>query len=84
MDLALEINIFSDSGRTLVWRMPETSYAMASSRPLRDVFLPAIVELPPTLGAGRYAVKAIVRDRSDGSVDERILMIDLVADPRLR
>ena len=84
VDLSLEINIFSDAGRTLVWRMPETSYALESSRRIRDVFLPALVELPPTLGAGRYALKVIVRDRSDGSTDERIVHVDLVADPRLR
>ncbi|MFG0305484.1 MAG: hypothetical protein ACF8Q5_04645 [Phycisphaerales bacterium JB040] len=84
VDLSLEINIFSDAGRTLVWRMPETSYALESSRRIRDVFVPALVELPPTLGAGRYALKVIVRDRSDGSADERIMHVDLVADPRLR
>jgi hypothetical protein len=43
------------------------------------VFLPALVELPPTLGAGRYTLKAIVRDRSDGSVDERLVRLDLVS-----
>ena len=83
VDLSLEVNVFSDSGRTLVWRMPETSYAMVSRRRIRDVFLPAMVELPSTLGAGRYALKVIVHDRSDGSTDERIVQVDLVADSGL-
>jgi hypothetical protein len=84
VDLSLEINVFSETGRTLVWRMAQTPYTLSSSRRLRDVFLPAIVELPPTLGAGRYTLKTIVRDRSDGSVDERIIPIDLVSDARFR
>jgi hypothetical protein len=67
-----------------VWRMAQTPYPMTSARRLRDVFLPAYVELPPTLGAGRYTLKAIVRDRADGSMDERIVPITLVADPKLR
>ena len=74
----------SESGRTLVWRMPQTPYPMTSSRRLRDVFLPAYVELPPTLGAGRYTLKAIVRDGADGAVDERIVPLTLLAEPAMR
>jgi hypothetical protein len=42
-----------------------------------------MIDLPASLSVGRYQLKVIVRDHADGSEDERVIPIEIVADPRL-
>ena len=67
----------------LAWRRPEERVAIRSDRPRTEVYLGTVIDLPASLSVGRYQLKVILRDLADGSEDERVIPIEIVADPRL-
>lgn len=81
--LGLELRLFNEMGSMLAWRRPEERVVIRSDRPRREVYLGTLVELPATLTVGRYQLKIILKDHADGSTDERVIPIEIVADPRL-
>lgn len=81
--LGLELRLFNEAGSMLAWRRPEERVVIRSDRPRREIYLGTLVELPATLTVGRYQLKIILKDHADGSMDERVIPIEIVADPRL-
>ncbi|MEO1279612.1 MAG: hypothetical protein AAFV77_11710 [Planctomycetota bacterium] len=81
--LGLELRLFNERGSMLAWRRPEERVAIRSDRPRTEVYLGTVIDLPSSLTVGRYQLKVILRDLADGSEDERVIPIEIVADPRL-
>jgi hypothetical protein len=81
--LGLELQLYNERGSMLAWRAPEERVVLRSDRPRREVYLGTMIDLPASLSVGRYQLKVIVRDHADGSEDERVIPIEIVADPRL-
>ncbi len=81
--LGLELRLFNERGSMLAWRRPEERVAIRSDRPRTEVYLGTVIDLPASLSVGRYQLKVILRDLADGSEDERVIPIEIVADPRL-
>ena len=81
--LGLELRLFNERGSMLAWRRPEERVAIRSDRPRSEVYLGTVIDLPASLTVGRYQLKVILRDLADGSEDERVIPIEIVADPRL-
>lgn len=83
VELSMEINLYSDAGSLLVLRHPPERVVETSRARRRDFFLVREITLPSTLAAGRYNLKVTVRDETDGAVAERVIPIEVVADPSL-
>ncbi|MEQ8844273.1 MAG: hypothetical protein RIB58_05405 [Phycisphaerales bacterium] len=83
VSLGLELRLFNERGSMLAWRRAEERVAIRSDRPRSEVYLGTLIDLPASLSVGRYQLKVIVRDLADGSEDERVIPIEIVADPRL-
>ncbi len=81
--LGLELRLFNERGSMLAWRKPEERVVIRSDRPKGEIYLGTVIDLPATLSVGRYQLKVIVRDKADDSEDERVIPIEIVADPRL-
>lgn len=81
--LGLELRLFNERGSMLAWRKPEERVVIRSDRPKSEIYLGTVIDLPATLSVGRYQLKVIVRDKADDSEDERVIPIEIVADPRL-
>lgn len=81
--LGLELQLYNERGSMLAWRRPEERVAIRSDRPRSEVYLGTMIELPDRLSVGRYQLKVVLRDHADGSEDERVIPIKIVADPRL-
>lgn len=83
VQLGLELRLFNERGSMLAWRRPEERVAIRSDRPRSEIYLGTMIDLPASLSVGRYQLKVILRDLADGSEDERVIPIEIVADPRL-
>ncbi|MEQ9096298.1 MAG: hypothetical protein RIE32_08555 [Phycisphaerales bacterium] len=81
--LGLELRLYNERGSMLAWRKPEERVVIRSDRPRQEIYLGTVIDLPASLSVGRYQLKVIVRDKADGSEDERVIPIEIVADPRL-
>jgi len=81
--LGLELRLFNERGSMLAWRRPEERVAIRSDRPRSEIYLGTVIDLPSSLSIGRYQLKVILRDLADSSEDERVIPIQIVADPRL-
>lgn len=81
--LGLELRLFNERGSMLAWRKPEERVVIRSDRPRSEIYLGTVIDLPASLSVGRYQLKVIVRDKADNSEDERVIPIEIVADPRL-
>lgn len=65
----------------LAWRMADEKVSVFSRNERREFFLTIIADLPETISIDAYALKARVTDENSGSVAEKIIRIDVVADP---
>ncbi len=83
VEVSQELLLYHDADGLLAWRRPAQVSRYESRAPLRDFFLTDPIALPRTLTIGSYHLKVVVRDLADGSTDERILPIRVVADPNL-
>lgn len=81
--LGLELQLYNERGSMLAWRRPEERVSIRSDRPRSEVYLGTMIDLPASLSVGRYQLKIVLRDHADGSEDERVIPIEIVADPRL-
>lgn len=81
--LGLEFQLYNERGSMLAWRRPEERVNIRSDRPRSEVYLGTMIDLPDSLSVGRYQLKVVLRDHADGSEDERVIPIEIVADPRL-
>jgi hypothetical protein len=81
--LSMEVQLYHEADGLLAWRLPEEVTAYRSRTKMRDFFVVNRIELPRSLTVGAYRLKVIIRDLADRSVDERIVPIRVVADPKL-
>lgn len=81
--LGLELRLYNERGSMLAWRRPEERVSIRSDRPRSEVYLGTMIDLPASLNVGRYQLKVVLCDHADGSEDERVIPIEIVADPRL-
>lgn len=81
--LGLELQLYNERGSMLAWRRAEERVSIRSDRPRSEVYLGTMIDLPASLSVGRYQLKVVIRDHADGSEDERVIPIEIVADPRL-
>ncbi|MFT3787943.1 MAG: hypothetical protein QM770_17535 [Tepidisphaeraceae bacterium] len=79
--LSLELRLFTDTDAGIqVWDAKPETVADASRKRRRDFFINKKIVLPPTLPAGRYLLKATVRDLQANRVAERTMAVTL--DPK--
>jgi len=83
VELGLELRLFNERGSMLAWRRPQERVVVTSDRRRREIYLGTRLTLPASLSVGRYRLKVILRDLADDSADERVIPIEIVADPRL-
>jgi hypothetical protein len=81
--LGLELRLYNERGSMLAWRRTEERVSIRSDRPRTEIYLGTLIDLPDRLTVGRYQLKVVLRDHADGSEDERVIPIEIVADPRL-
>jgi len=83
--VALEqsLELFHDADGVLAWRTPAETVADFSRNRRKEFYTVQIIELPATLSVGAYRLKAVVEDEATGAVAERIIPIEIVADPAL-
>jgi hypothetical protein len=83
VELTQTLHLYHESDGTLAWRAPEQPVTDRSRRQRRDHYLVQRVDLPANLTIGSYQLKVIVRDRVSNAQAERIIPIQIVADPDL-
>ena len=81
--LTQEVILYNESGTLEVWRQPRVNIEDESRNRRRDFFVVQLIHLPSGLGADRYRLKIRISDLANGSVDEAVVPINLVADPTL-
>ena len=83
VDLTQELSLYHDVDGLLAWRQPAQVIHDVSRRPRRDFFIVQRVDLPETLSVGSYRLKITLREASTGTVAERTIPIEFVADAAL-
>jgi len=82
-ELSREIIIYTDRDGIPVAK-EDWSLAVDTAKHRRtDFFLAQLVELPPSLGVGKYHLKIRIRDEKTGSIAEDAIDFTLVADEKL-
>lgn len=79
--LAQRVELFLDADGTRQFAIPEQSIRERSRSRRRDFYLVQRVELPRTLSVGKYNLKVRVTDQATGQQAERIVPIQVIADP---
>lgn len=80
VELSQELELIHDADGRQQWYRPAQNVIDASRTRRRDFYLVNMIELPATLSVGSYSLKVIVRDKTTGSVDERVVPIQIIAD----
>ncbi|TVQ65075.1 MAG: hypothetical protein EA379_00440 [Phycisphaerales bacterium] len=85
VELTQELSLYHEADGLLAWRRPEQEIVDFSRNKRNDFFVVQRIELPETLTVGSYRLKVTMRDKGapGGAVAERIIPIDIVADPNL-
>ena len=65
----------------VVWRQPRAEITDESRNRRRDFFIVQLIRLPANLGVGEFNLKVTVTDLADGSQDEAMVSLKVVADP---
>lgn len=81
--LEQEISLFNESDGLAVWRNEAVQIVDASRNRRRDFFVVQLVTLPARLSVGKYRLKVRVTDLHGGSLDERTVPVEIVADESL-
>lgn len=81
--LTQEITLYSASDGLKVWHHEPVRILDESRNVRRDFFVVQKIVLPRTLNVGKYRLKIRARDLNGDTVDETIVPIDYVADPKL-
>lgn len=80
IELTQDFALYESGGGVLAWRMTEQDITDFSRNRRRDFYVLQVIELPATLSVGAYELKISMRDRNGGSVAERVIPVDVVAD----
>ncbi len=81
IELSMEATLVRRADGVLARRLAPTTVREITRRPLRDLFLRSMFELPPTLTVGLYDLKVTIRDRNDdNAIAERLIPIEVVGD----
>ena len=86
VEVAQTLELFAltgDGQSLLVRKLPAEVDRLTSRNRVRDYYLIRRMDLPSTLRAGRYQLKVTIEDRVGGTIAERLIPIDLVADEGL-
>lgn len=83
VELGQELSLYHDADGLLAWRQPEQKVEDFSRNRRNDFFIVQRIDLPETLSVGAYRLKITMRDKATGSIAERILPIEFVADAAL-
>lgn len=83
VQLSQTLTLYHDKDGLLAWHRPPQGVTETSRSARRDFYLIQIIELPSTLSIGRYNLKVTVTDTTTGAEAERIIPVDIVADPGL-
>jgi len=78
--VAQEVTLYDHDG-LVVWRQPRAEITDESRNRRRDFFIVQLIRLPANLGVGEFDLKVIVTDLADGSQDEAMVSLKVVADP---
>lgn len=80
VDLTQSLSLFHDDTGLLAWHRPAQAVVETSRAARRDFYLIQIVQLPPTLAAGRYNLKVTVKDRTTQAETEAIIPFRVVVE----
>lgn len=75
-----EVTLYDRDG-LVVWRQPRAEITDESRNRRRDFFIVQLIRLPANLGVGEFNLKVTVTDLADGSQDEAMVSLKVVADP---
>ena len=78
VELTQSLSLFQDATSLLVWHRPPQVAIETSRGVRRDFYLTQMIELPRTLGVGKYNLKVTIKDRTTGSEAEAIIPITLM------
>lgn len=81
VNLSQEVMLFRDD--LIVWREPVAQVVDRSRNRRRDFFTTQVIQLPATLGSGKYTLKVRITDHTSNTIDERAHTLQLVADPAM-
>lgn len=80
VDLSQSLSLYHDASGLLAWHRPAQTVVETTRARRRDFYLIQQIELPRTLGVGRYNLKVTVKDRTSGAESEAIIPFTIVAD----
>lgn len=83
VEVGQELSLFHEVDGLLAWRMSEQIVRDFSRNRRRDFYMVQMIELPENLTVGKYQLKVTIRDQPAGSIAEKTLPIEIVADAKL-
>lgn len=81
LTVGLSLHHLGEGADLLAWRMADERVSVFSRNHRREFFLTIVADLPETLSVDSYNLKAHVTDENSGAVAEKLIRIDVVADP---
>ena len=78
--LEQELTLYNESDGLAVWRNDPVQIVDTSRNRRNDFFVVQLINLPPRLSVGKYRLKVRVTDRHGGSLDEKTIPLQIVAD----
>lgn len=81
VEISQELELIHDADGRQQWYRPPQTVVDASKSRRHDFYLVNTIELPPTLSVGAYSLKVTIRDKASGSTDERVIPLQIIADP---
>ncbi|CAG0981156.1 hypothetical protein PHYC_01773 [Phycisphaerales bacterium] len=79
VELSESLTLYHDPSGLQAWHRPGQRVIETTRGKRRDFYLIHTIELPATLGVGKYILKAAVTDKTTGAMDEVTMPINLVA-----
>lgn len=81
VELTQELELIHDADGRRQWYRPPQAVVDASMTRRRDFYLVNTIDLPATLTVGAYSLKVTVRDKTTAASDERVIPVQIIADP---
>ena len=82
VELTQELSLFVDGvDHDATWKQPAQRVVETSRRRIRDLFLVQELVLPANLSLGSYSLRVRITDVTNGSSDERVIPLRIVAQP---
>lgn len=79
VELSQALSLYNNADDLLIWRKPPQTIIEVGHRARRDFYLIQQIELPRTLGVGKYYLKVHIIDRTNNAQSEAVLPIYIVA-----